>query len=85
MHKQPRSPIIAAAILPIPGDDQRLEATSNSASKAALERRESERAIDRGDGRRELYRAVFIGFIVRPDGLSPLVFGALKLKLSCDA
>jgi hypothetical protein len=172
---------MAAAIFPIGNDDQRLEAPSNSAPKAALERRESERAIadweketirlgrpptlmtlntaemtsekwahrfivevdpivencvllfygdkfaavldlprkpirsipmihqlpprfvpvftrgcieassvggpvrlqgavERGDGRRELYRAVFIGFTVRPDGLSPLVFGTLNCR-----
>jgi hypothetical protein len=174
---------MAAAILPIRNDDQRLEAPSNSAPKSALERRESERviadweketirlgrqptlmtlnaaemtsekwayrfivevdpvvencvllfygdkfaavldlprkpirsipmvhqlparfvpvftkgcidatslgapvrmqgAVERGDGRQELYRAVFIGFTVRPDGLSPLVFGALNYRVT---
>jgi hypothetical protein len=36
---------MAAAILPIRNNDQRVETTSNSAPKAALERRQSERAI----------------------------------------
>jgi len=38
-------------------------------------------AVERGDGRQELYRAVFIGFTVRSDGLSPLVFGTLNHRV----
>jgi hypothetical protein len=39
-------------------------------------------AVERGDGRRELYRAAFICFRVSPNGLLPLVFGAFNCRVT---
>jgi hypothetical protein len=42
-------------------------------------------AVERQDGRRELYRAVFIGFRVKPNGLLPLAFGSLNYRVTDGA
>jgi hypothetical protein len=39
-------------------------------------------AVEREDGRRELYRAVFIGFRVKPNGSLPLAFGSLNYRVT---
>jgi hypothetical protein len=41
-----------------------------------------EGAVVREDGRRELYRAVFIGLGVKPNSLTQLVFGAFNCRVT---
>jgi hypothetical protein len=53
--------------------------TDAISSRAAVR---MEGAIERKDGRRELYRAVFVGFRVKPDGLTHLTFGTFNYRVS---